>query len=104
MAPEPSESVHPEFVLAEVGQPFDLGGGRPRCCDQDFGGSHYHCGGGCGAVTSMYGHYIQVHGDEPEWMVTRRNLPVGFRDHWCKVVLALTSFTHGTTVHFGGDA
>lgn len=26
-----------------------------RCCDQDFGGSHYHCGN-CGQVSSMYGH------------------------------------------------
>ena len=30
--------------------------GRPRCCDQDFGGSHYHCAR-CGAVTGMYGHW-----------------------------------------------
>jgi len=27
-----------------------------RCCAEDFGGSHYHCGN-CNAVTGMYGHY-----------------------------------------------
>lgn len=25
-----------------------------RCCDQDYGGSHYHCGG-CGQVSGMMG-------------------------------------------------
>lgn len=30
--------------------------GRPRCCDDDFGGSHYHCGS-CGEVSSSMGHW-----------------------------------------------
>jgi hypothetical protein len=30
--------------------------GRTRCCDQDHGGSHYHCGR-CNGVTGMYGHH-----------------------------------------------
>lgn len=30
---------------------------REPCCDQDFGGSHYHCGH-CGEVSSMQGHYV----------------------------------------------
>lgn len=34
--------------------------GREPCCDQDFGGSHYHCPR-CWAVTSMLGHHVGVH-------------------------------------------
>jgi hypothetical protein len=30
--------------------------GRERCCEEDFGGSHYHCAH-CGQVSSMQGHY-----------------------------------------------
>lgn len=30
-----------------------------RCCDQDYGGSHYHCAN-CGLVSSMFGHYSAV--------------------------------------------
>ncbi len=30
---------------------------RGPCCDEDWGGSHYHCGY-CGAVTGMYGHFV----------------------------------------------
>lgn len=30
--------------------------GGPRCCPEDWGGSHYHCAG-CNGVTGMYGHY-----------------------------------------------
>lgn len=30
-----------------------------RCCNQDYGGSHYHCSN-CGAVTGMLGHYITL--------------------------------------------
>lgn len=29
--------------------------GREPCCDEDLGGSHYHCAK-CGAVCSMMGH------------------------------------------------
>ena len=29
--------------------------GRKPCCEQDFGGSHYHCGR-CNGVTGMMGH------------------------------------------------
>lgn len=29
-------------------------GGRRRCCDEDFGGSHYHCGR-CRRVSGMMG-------------------------------------------------
>lgn len=34
---------------------------RERCCDQDQGGSHYHCGN-CGEVSSMLGHYVAAEG------------------------------------------
>lgn len=37
----------------------DLERGRDRCCDQDYGGSHYHCGR-CGEVASMMGHYVML--------------------------------------------
>jgi len=29
--------------------------GRERCCDEDYGGSHYHCAK-CGGVCGMMGH------------------------------------------------
>lgn len=30
---------------------------RPKCCYQDFGGSHYHCGN-CGKPSSSMGHWV----------------------------------------------
>lgn len=48
--------------------------GRKRCCAEDFGGSHYHCGG-CGAVTGQLGHYKAV-----EWVNGRRRTMEG---HQC---------------------
>ena len=30
---------------------------RPKCCDEDYGGSHYHCAQ-CGEVTGMMGHFL----------------------------------------------
>jgi hypothetical protein len=33
--------------------------GRKRCCPQDTGGSHYHCGR-CGGVTGMQGHFSAI--------------------------------------------
>ena len=38
--------------------------GREPCCDEDYGGSHYHCGR-CGKTSSMMGHlttYCKVRG------------------------------------------
>lgn len=29
-----------------------------RCCEEDYGGSHYHCAN-CGEVSGMYGHYVK---------------------------------------------
>lgn len=54
---------------------WDPYSGRERCCDEDYGGSHYHCTR-CGAVTSMMGHYskdecedsISLGHDRPEWL------------------------------------
>lgn len=41
------------WVLAGV---FEGETVRPKCCYQDFGGSHYHCGN-CGKPSSMMGHW-----------------------------------------------
>lgn len=32
-----------------------------RCCEEDFGGSHYHCAK-CGKVGGMYGHAEELNG------------------------------------------
>lgn len=39
--------------------------GREPCCDEDLGGSHYHCGR-CGGVSSMMGHSQGVHWNPTE--------------------------------------
>lgn len=44
-----------EWNLPNIGEPW-YEGGPPRCCEEDQGGSHWHCGN-CGEVSSMYGHY-----------------------------------------------
>lgn len=46
------------FEPPEVGQ-FFHGSYRVRCCEEDWGGSHYHCGQ-CGEVTGMYGHRVTL--------------------------------------------
>ena len=54
--------------------------GRARCCDKDFGGSHYHCGN-CGEVSSMLGHFVSVSSPKMAEMIGR---PVGFRGFTCE--------------------
>ena len=50
--------------------------GRPQCCDDDWGGSHYHCPA-CGQETSMYGH---VGGKPPRRSCTDTELPDAYGD------------------------
>lgn len=38
----------------DVGEPWP-NFGHARCCEEDYGGSHYHCAR-CDGVTGMYGH------------------------------------------------
>ncbi len=62
--------------------------GWRRCCEEDWGGSHYHCAG-CGAVTGMYGHYVTIRdgsGFAPLWSGL---IPLPFEGHHCTVVIGL---------------
>ena len=40
---------------------------RRLCCDQDYGGSHYHCAK-CEAVTGMFGHYTNGARIDGRWV------------------------------------
>lgn len=71
------------WEMPEVGQPWP-GTNRVRCCEEDWGGSHYHCGE-CGEVTGMYGHYVTLT-DEHPWMVKRAQeigVELPFSGHAC---------------------
>ena len=55
--------------------------GRKRCCEEDFGGSHYHCGH-CGEVSGMYGHFVMFNKLSSKKLAENLGLPfpfVGFR-------------------------
>ncbi len=57
-------AVVPLWLLAELMREdvpvrTNDGGPFPPCCDEDYGGSHYHCGH-CREVTSMMGHYVEA--------------------------------------------
>lgn len=60
--------------MAELTDPTEFLAGRPRCCELDFGGSHYRCGR-CNAVTGMYGHYRGGEYRDGRW----RSMP----SHFC---------------------
>ena len=53
-----------DWGVPEVGEPFQ---GRIRCCEDDFGGSHWHCGR-CGRVSSIYGHLTSGIYHRGEWI------------------------------------
>lgn len=57
--------------------------GRDRCCDQDYGGSHYHCGN-CGKASSMLGHYIGKVSDKR--MSEILDKPIGWSGFTCDKV------------------
>ncbi len=41
--------------------------GRKPHCDQDYGGSHYHCAK-CNGVSSMMGHYTTGFRNDGRWV------------------------------------
>lgn len=59
--------------IPEVGESW---GYRIRCCEEDLGGSHYHCPA-CGRVGSMYG---CVSGKPPTRRCTGRTVPDHYGD------------------------
>lgn len=54
---------------------------RERCCDEDFGGSHYHCSQ-CNAVTGMMGHWVRASNQRSADML---RVPLGFEGFTCQV-------------------
>lgn len=50
--------------LPAVGEPFQ---GRIRCCEDDYGGTHWHCAK-CNGVTSMMGHLTSGFRYRDEWV------------------------------------
>lgn len=73
-------------ILPQVGEPWDSGFGT-RCCEEDMGGSHYHCAG-CGAAGGMYGHYVKIT-NHPPYASWGKNVPLPYEGFTCATVIGL---------------